>query len=248
MKKLFLLFIGLICIDSVFAYTNYKYVYGIYYNNKIKDTATVVYWQTSSINSRMETLYIDGAERTVFRRDNTISNYSHMFGKQPDITTVIIHKSFAQAQVTSMRKWFFTMENLETILGIDNLNTENVTDMDSMFSDCSSLANLDLSNFNTENVTNMKGMFSDCSSLKSLDLSSFNTENVTDMRGMFSGCGSLKKLDLRNINTEKVTNSYYMFEGCDSLKEINVGSNDFKNQSYFFDGVGSESNPCDLYV
>ena len=34
-----------------------------------------------------------------------------------------------------------------------------------MFSDCSSLTNLNLSNFNTNNVTNMEYMFFGCSSL-----------------------------------------------------------------------------------
>ena len=40
-----------------------------------------------------------------------------------------------------------------------------------MFSDCSSLTNIDLSNFNTNNVTNMGGMFCGCSSLTNINLS-----------------------------------------------------------------------------
>ena len=35
-----------------------------------------------------------------------------------------------------------------------------------MFSGCKSLTNLNLSNFNTQNVTNMEWMFSWCKSLK----------------------------------------------------------------------------------
>ena len=35
-----------------------------------------------------------------------------------------------------------------------------------MFYDCNSLTNLNLSNFNTQNVTNMNYMFSFCNSLK----------------------------------------------------------------------------------
>jgi len=56
-----------------------------------------------------------------------------------------------------------------------------------------SLKSLDLSNFNTQNVTKMNDMFSDCNSLKSLDLSNFNTQIVIDMRDMFYHCNSLKK-------------------------------------------------------
>ena len=50
-----------------------------------------------------------------------------------------------------------------------------------MFYRCSSLKELNLSNFNTNNVTNMEYMFSECSSLKDLNLSNFNTNNVTNM-------------------------------------------------------------------
>ena len=34
-----------------------------------------------------------------------------------------------------------------------------------MFFECSSLTNIDLSNFNTNNVTDMSGMFSECNKL-----------------------------------------------------------------------------------
>ena len=47
-----------------------------------------------------------------------------------------------------------------------------------MFASCSSLKELNLSNFNTNNVTNMNSMFYYCSSLKELNLSNFNTNNV----------------------------------------------------------------------
>ena len=62
-----------------------------------------------------------------------------------------------------------------------------------MFSECSSLININLSNFNTNNVTNMSYMFSRCSSLTNINLSNFNTNNVTDMSDMFSGCKKLNK-------------------------------------------------------
>ena len=39
-----------------------------------------------------------------------------------------------------------------------------------MFKGCNSLTNLDLSNFNTQNVSDMSGMFSECNSLIKLNL------------------------------------------------------------------------------
>ena len=37
--------------------------------------------------------------------------------------------------------------------------------MSCMYSDCNLLKNINISNFNTQNVTNMNSMFSDCNSL-----------------------------------------------------------------------------------
>ena len=67
-----------------------------------------------------------------------------------------------------------------------------------MFSDCSSLKELNLSSFNTNNVTNMSEMFRNCSSLNELNLSSFNTNNVTDMSNIFSDIYSSCKLQSRD--------------------------------------------------
>jgi len=50
-----------------------------------------------------------------------------------------------------------------------------------MFYGCSALKELNLSNFNTNNVTDMEGMFSWCSSLKELNLFNFNTNNATNI-------------------------------------------------------------------
>ena len=73
--------------------------------------------------------------------------------------------------------------------------SNQLTNMNHMFYDCS-----DLSNFNTQNVTNMSYMFSDCSSLTNIDLSNFNTQNVTDMDDMFCDCSSLIKQIKKYIN------------------------------------------------
>ena len=117
------------------------------------------------------------------------------------------------------------------ILSIDkwNIDTSNVTDMNSMFSSCSSLNTLDLSNFNTSNVTNMGGMFYSCSSLKTLDLSNFNTSNVNDMGQMFYNCTELASLDLRSFDTRDVKYMFYMFYGCSSLTSLDLRSFDTYN-------------------
>ena len=95
--------------------------------------------------------------------------------------------------------------------------------MENMFVNCNSLTSLEL-NFDTHNVTNMQLMFSRCSSLKYIDVSSFNTENVETMFGMFSNCKSLEEIDVSNFNTSKVENIGNMFYSCKSLTEIDLSN------------------------
>ena len=135
------------------------------------------------------------------------------------IKTVVFDASFAKARPTTCYYWFRECTKLTEIKGIDNLNTEKVTNMNSMFCGTFKLTSLDVSNFNTENVTDMDSMF--CSShITSLDVSNFNTENVTNMGSMFSYNTKLTSLDVSNFNTENVTNMYEMFSYNSNLKTI----------------------------
>jgi len=67
-----------------------------------------------------------------------------------------------------------------------------VTNMDYMFSSCTSLTNLDVTGFMTDNVTGMRSMFSDCPSLKTIYTGDgWSTANVQYGGDMFTGCTSL---------------------------------------------------------
>ena len=79
-----------------------------------------------------------------------------------NVTSAVFNSSFAYARPTSTHDWFSQMENLQSITGMEYLNTSKVTDMAYMFNHCSSLTSLDLSNFNTGKVTNMNTMFWGC--------------------------------------------------------------------------------------
>ena len=136
------------------------------------------------------------------------------------IKNIVFGESFKTYAPTSLREFFKGCETLETISGLEYLNTAKVTDMGKMFHGCSALTSLDLTNFNTANVEFMDNMFEGCSALESLNLTNFNTENVTDMSWMFYGCSALKSLDLTNFNTAKVTYMNNMFEGCSALTTI----------------------------
>ena len=136
-----------------------------------------------------------------------------------EIKKVVFDASFANARPTSCYYWFCNCSELTDIEGIENLNTENVTNMRGMFFNCPNLSSLDLTNFSTGNVTDMNSMFGYCQ-LSSLDLTSFNTANVTNMYMMFISCQNLSSLDLTSFNTANVTEMNFMFQGCSALTTI----------------------------
>ena len=108
-----------------------------------------------------------------------------------NINIVVFNASFANARPKSCYAWFQGFENLKQIKGIENLNTENVTSMKRMFSNCSNLAELDVTNFNTANVTDMNYMFSNCRNLTTIYVSDkfvINNKNYS----LFFGCEKLK--------------------------------------------------------
>ena len=191
------------------------------------------------------------------------------------IYSVVFDESFANCtSITSTVMWFAGFSNLETIIGIENLNTSNVTDMQAMFNGCRKLTNLDLTYFNTSkvinmatmftgcrllesinlskfdtsNVTTMLMMFSDCESLKSLDVSHFNTSNVETMDYMFLNCSSLTSLDVSHFNTSKVYNFFGMFYGCSGLTSLNLRSFNTSNATDMLHMFQGSSNLKTIYV
>ena len=149
-----------------------------------------------------------------------------------EIKKVVFDASFANARPTSCCSWFWYCTNLATIEGIENLNTENVTNMGVMFCRCQNLSSLDLTNFNTGNVTNMYGMFSNCQNLSSLDLTSFNTANVTNMNYMFDGCSTLTTIYASEKFVTDQVNGGDMFNECRSLKDYSFSKRDSKYANY----------------
>lgn len=149
-------------------------------------------------------IFIDNNTALEFRYDDQRSSYPEAMDIYPfsstvdrgwhdmaeSIRSVVFNESFANCtSITSTELWFFGCSNLETFVGLENLNTSNVTNMASMFDGCYSLTSLDLSSFNTTSVTNMKMMFFGCTSLTTIYVrSGWSTANVTSSDHMFEGC------------------------------------------------------------
>ena len=138
------------------------------------------------------------------------------------IKNIVFEESFKTYAPTSLKEFFYNCISLETISGLEYLNTANITDMSSMFWNCSNLKSLDFTKFDTKNVSSMYFMFYGCSNLTSLNLTNFNTKNVKNMNGMFGDCTHLTLLDITNFNTAKVTNMGNMFLGCSNLTSLDL--------------------------
>ena len=151
----------------------------------------------------------------------TVAHIKRNFGNGT-IVHIVFDKSFSTYTPTTLYNFFANLKTLETITGLEYLNTEKVTDMRYMFYYCSKLTSLDVSKFNTANVTNMGRMFYNCQTLPSLDVTKFNTSNVSDMNGMFYNCLKLTSLDVTNFNTANVTDMNCMFYNCQTLPSLDV--------------------------
>ena len=161
----------------------------------------------------------EGDNTPEWRKEKEPEDGSFVPGVKIDISKVVFDASFANARPTSCYKWFDMCTSLTEIEGIENLHTENVTNMGSMFSGCYVLNPLDVSNFNTQNVENMSYMFSCCEGLNSLDLSKFDTQKVTNMNSMFWNSSALTTIYASDkFVTTKVSSGADMFKGCTNLK------------------------------
>ena len=192
--------------------------------------------QKAASSSKYIATYESSTQTLTFKKNvgETLPKNSAWVEDKPRVTTIkkklgngtIVHivfdESFSTYTPTSLYGFFANLKKLETITGLEYLNTAKVTNMNSMFSGCSKLTSLDVTHFNTAKVTDMSNMFWGCSSLTSLDVSHFNTATVTNMSLMFYTCSSLTSLDVTHFNTANVTNMSTMFYNCSKLTSLDV--------------------------
>ena len=100
------------------------------------------------------------------------------------------------------------------IIGLEDWDVSKVTNMNSMFEECSSF-NCDLSKWNVSSVEDMNEMFEGCEKFNS-DLSNWDVSSVNHMGSMFCGCKKFNS-DLSNWNVSSVKNMNFMFWGCENF-------------------------------
>ena len=180
------------------------------YANYTPSNTTLTFYYDNQRSSRPGTTYdLNGG---------TSSPGWYTDGTYEDVTKAVFNSSFADARPITTFGWFNKMYFLQSITGLEYLNTSEVTNMNWMFGWCMSLTSLDMSHLNTAKVTDMEGMFYDCMWLVELNLNSFNTSNVFDMDQMFAYCTLLTTVSVGDgWSAVAVLTSDRMFEGCTSL-------------------------------
>ncbi len=144
---------------------------------------------------------------------------------------------------------FAGFRNVTNIDGLKNINTSNVTNMNSLFSGMINVEEFDISMWDTSNVTSIDNMFALGTSVKTINISNFNFSNITnkpfwlitssletlnmsnsilpqDSSNFFAqGPGFKgKNIILTNVDTSHVTNMSSMFQGCTGLTSLDLSS------------------------
>ncbi len=91
---------------------------------------------------------------------------------------------------------FYGCTGLTTVLGMEQFNTQNVTNISRLFTNCSAIDNIDLSAWDTSNVTTISRLFQGCTSLSNVRLnwSETNTKIFSDISYAFYNCKNLISL------------------------------------------------------
>ena len=177
-------------------------------------------------------------------RTNTLGNFltdvADAIRKKKGTTDTILASNF-DTEIASIEsgvdinEYYVTSGHYGKIGGyikkIPQLDTSNVTNMNSMFSDCENL--ISIPQLNTSKVTNMNNMFYYCKSLTTIPL--IDTSNVKEMTNMFRGCINLTTIPQLDISN--VTRTSYMFDSCTNLTTIpQLDTSNVDSMSYMFRG------------
>lgn len=149
---------------------------------------------------------------------------------------------------------FSGMSNLRSA-DVRNLDTHNATDLHWIFTGCVKLTELDVTpngnKWNTGNVTNMQDLFSVCTSLKSIiGIEQWDTGRLTTTLSMFQQDWSLESLDIsgNGWTTRQVTDMRSMLEGCPKLRKIKINQNTINLHQAFTSWVSNSFLPTPTYT
>jgi surface protein len=114
-------------------------------------------------------------------------------------TKVVFTSNFANQRPKSLYHWFCDFIKMETIEGIENLNTSACTNFNSAFFNCNLLKKIDVDGFDASKVTNSTSMFYGCDALQTIFCNKAWT-HIESSSKMFSYSSNLSGADSYNDN------------------------------------------------
>ena len=157
---------------------------------------------------------------------NNVTDMSYMFSGCSGLTSLDL-SSFDANKVTTMKNMFYLCADLQTIIGLENINANSLTGaaINSMFQSCKSIVSLDLSGLNVSNVTEMQSIYDGCQNLEYINITGWDTSKAYTLYKVFTDCKKLVTIDgvldgsgLKNgLYNGSATHPFY---NCTSLETL----------------------------
>ena len=222
----FFLALGLL-MASLCANAGTKQVYSIF----LQDSKTLLFYYNDQYEYQSPSQHPELYLGTTARR---------FAGYETQVLTIAIDESMKDASPTSWAYLFYAggegsteyhLKNVTSITGLQNIKTNNATNLAGMFNGLESIESIDISFFQMGNVKDVKWLFGACKKLKTVNLGNMIISSITNTGSMFYDCAALEKIYCTadfSASTALI-NSSYMFHNCSKL----VGGNGTKyNSSY----------------
>ena len=124
--------------------------------------------------------------------------------------------NLAGAELETCNKAFYLMNSLTEIIGLEDLDYSNVTNMSSMFHGCKLLESISMNGWDTSKVVNRDNIFTNCDALTTLDVT--NMIIGENLSGLFYGASYVTNIiGLDNLEPINVTDVSKAFYNCSSL-------------------------------
>lgn len=218
-----------------FIKSNIKIISAMFSDCNALETIDISGWDTSNVISVSSMFYNCRNLKSIDiskLKFGKLEQIHHMFYYCNSLTGNLILPEMDISKCTSLREMFY-MCSASDIIGLENWDTSNITDMYFAFRN-SKIHTLDISKWNLPKGYNMQNMFQECTNLQTL--SEFDAQYALQLNYIFFGTsnlvnfGGLKNLGKAYATTSAANNNYYTLDlsSCKKLTEqslINVLNN-----------------------
>ncbi len=145
-----------------------------------------------------------------------------------DGETILIHISYKIGGFKTSPDWtgfFEGFTNVESFVGLDLIDTSDVTNMEAAFKNCAKLDTFNLDDLDITSVTSIESMFEGCKEFRGFSSATQVFASLQNASNAFKGCTSLRLIGFDMFLSATLQNTTSMFENCTSLRSIMVDNN-----------------------